>query len=292
MPAATAETVIIFVAWLPITLIGEACDMAASFTSIYWQIIRVVRVVKTRLLKWINMFCIIDFVIDVHAIVDLWSKGARAEAALYYCVTGLGPVAHCCTAASTCTVFVTFAWHTFAFIFVAVCWTRRLLGGLFWGFCCRGLNYWWFNFRICRFLSWLVFGFYRNFWIHLWSDSMTSRLLSFFAIFMACFICFTVDWLGLLLFHLPCLLFLFSLFRCLLLCSNSVVLLSHLRWDFEAFILMMWDNWFQMRMIRSKIPLDIVFVCASIAMIVMMNILVWREMLMLFSRCDFIVLFV
>ena len=47
-----------------------------------------------------------------------------------------------------------------------------------------------------------------------------------------------------------------------------------------------------MRMIRSKIPLDIVFVCASIAMIVMMNILVWREMLMLFSRCDFIVLFV
>ena len=121
---------------------------------------------------------------------------------------------------------------------------------------------------------------------------MTSRLLSFFAIFMACFICFTVDWLGLLLFHLPFLLFLFSLFRCLLLCSNSVVLLSHLRWDFEAFILMMWNNWFKMRMIRSEISLEVVFVCTSIAMTVMVNILMWREMLVLLSRCVLVVLFV
>ena len=47
-----------------------------------------------------------------------------------------------------------------------------------------------------------------------------------------------------------------------------------------------------MRMIRSEISLEVVFVCTSIAMIVMVNILMWREMLVLPSRCVFVVLFV
>ena len=230
--------------------------------------------------------------IDVHAVVDLWSKSTRTEAVLNDCVTGLSSIAHGCTAASARTIFIMFAWHTFAFIFVTICRARGLLGGLFRGFCCSWLNCRWFNFRFCRFLSWFFFSFCWSFWIHLWRNSVTGRLHSFFAILVLCFICFAIDWLGLLFFDLPFLLVLFSLFRCLLLRSNSVVLLRWLNWNFKTFVLLMWDNRLQMRMIRSEISLNFVFVCTSITMVIMVSIFMWREVLVLIVRCYFVVLLV
>ena len=54
----------------------------------------------------------------------------------------------------------------------------------------------------------------------------------------------------------------------------------------------MWDNRLQMRMIRSEISLDFVFVCTSITMVIMVNIFMRREVLVLLVRCYFVVLLV
>ena len=67
------------------------------------------------------MFRIINFVIDVHAIVDLWSEGTRAVASLDYSVASLGPITHSITATGARTVVVTLARHAFAFVFVTIC---------------------------------------------------------------------------------------------------------------------------------------------------------------------------
>ena len=59
--------------------------------------------------------------VDVHAVVDLWSEGTRAEAALDHSVASRGSIIHCCTATGTCTIIVILARHTFTFVFSAIC---------------------------------------------------------------------------------------------------------------------------------------------------------------------------
>ena len=126
---------------------------------------------------------------------------------------------------------------------------------------------------------------------------MTSRLHGLFTIFMFGLICFAIArfWQRLLGHHL---FFLdLCMFLSLFLRSNSVVLLSTLAltWNLQTFVLVMWDNWLEMGMIWPKICMHFMFICFTIAMMVLMvRFFVRRKMLVFLNIpiCVIIVLFI
>ena len=251
MSAAATEAVVVIRARLSIALIFKASDMATTFASINWDIIRIVslRVVNTCLFKWVDMLWIINFVFSIHAIVNLWSECTWAEASLDYCMACLRPVSHGCTTTCACTVLILLARHAFALVIHTISWTWSLFR-LVCGFSCDWFDRCWFYFWLCGFR----FRFFFDLWgfrIELWCDAMAGWFHRLFTVFMLSLICFTVAWLWQWSFTHHLLFFDLSSLLCLFLCSNSVMLLGRLTRNLQTLIHVMWDNWFQMRVIWS-----------------------------------------
>ena len=229
MSTTTTKAVIIVIAWLPITLIFKAMNMAASLTSVKRDVVRIMRFFEANLFKRILMFTEINFMFFVQSIINFWSKSPWAETTLDDSMACGTSISHCCRATPTCTIRIVLTWHALTLFSFTI---RRARCLFTCAFLCNGLfsfRHYWFWF----FLDWLLF-------FMLWCNSVAAWFYVLFAIFMSSFVSFSINWLGSRL-ALESLLFSSFSFSCsLFLSSYSFMLTCGLIGNFQSFVFRVW----------------------------------------------------